>query len=295
MKNAIALNITLPSADEIADALAQMPARWPEPTTAVTHGFAPHPVTGELVTPLGGGALAFCLLTHKRVMPPKAIKAEVAKRCEAIKKELGRDATRKERNAAIQDVIADMLPQAFVEQELITIYYHAGALVIDTASAGKAQVVVAMLIKAMGPSDIALAVLANDLGPALTEATLDFLGGGRNQLCGDLFMDMAATISGPDGEKITFKDLPPEEAAAILNEHLRHGHQLKKLGVCTDLLALTINTDGRLTGIRFAEREASEELDEPAAWRANAGANLALVLDVIRQIVTGIVAKGESE
>lgn len=277
MKSAIALNITLPDASALADALAALPPRHPEPQTAVTHGFCPHPVTGELVTPLGGGALAFCLLTHKKVMPPKAIKAEVAKRLAT----LGRRPSRKDKDEAIQAVVAEMLPVAFVEQELITLYYSAGRLIIDTASAGKAQTVIAMLIKALGPSEMGMTLPAS-IGAALTQEVRGALSGGFGM---DLAIGWRASIA-RGFERVTFKDMHLAEMADEIEGYLDDGYQVEKIAICNDALDLTLSADGRLTGIKFAARECGEELDEAAAWRANAGADLALVLDVINQVLT---------
>lgn len=284
MKNAHICRAQLPAINSLAEALAQLPAREPEPATAVTHGFCPHPVTGEIVTPLGGGAVAFCLLTHSKVMPAKAVKLAASKRAAEAEQANGEPLTRKERLQIIKEVVAEMLPTAFIEQQITTLYYSAGSelLIVDAASSQRASTALSMLLRAVGSiktTTIHIDGIKNSLATLLRDSLTEqcdsigpFRAGGELQL------------SGLDGEIVRYKGIDPVCHDELLS-HLGHGYKIEKIALANDAIRFNLHADFRISGISI-ECDEDEAMDAAAAWRAQAGAALVLLCDAANALCT---------
>lgn len=282
MKNAHIFRAQLPSIADISDMLAQIPAREPEPSTPSTHGFAPHPVTGELATPLGDGSFAFCVLSHQKVMPRAAVKLAAAKRLAELESSLGRPSNSRERSEIVADVVAEMLPTAFVQQKLTVCYYshQQQILTVDTASNAAAQLALSLLLKAAGSIktttihiDGIKVGLATELRKSLennSESIGPFSVGGNLQL------------SGMDGEVVRYKGIEPLLHDELLS-HLTHGYKVEKIALANDAIRFNLHHDFRISGISV-ERNDDEEMDAAAAWRAQAGASLILLCDAVNAI-----------
>lgn len=293
MKNAHIYRAQLPAIDSLAEALAQLPAREPEPAAAVTRGFCPPPVTGELVTPLGGGAVAFCLLTHSKVMPAKAVKLAASKRAAAAELAKGEPLTRKERLSLVKEVVVEMLPAAFVEQQITTLYYSPAneLLIVDAASSQRASTALSMLLRAVGSlktTTIHIDGIKNSLAALLRDSLTEqrdsigpFRAGGELQL------------SGLDGEIVRYKGIDPVCHDELLS-HLTHGYKVEKIALANDAIRFNLHADFRISGISIESND-DEDLDAAAAWRAQAGAGLVLLCDVVNALCALLHREQERE
>lgn len=282
MKNAHIYRAQLPSIADISDMLAQIPARDPEPTMVASHGFCPHPVTGELATPVGDGSFAFCLLTCEKVLPRAAVKLAAAKRQAEFEADMGRPVTRREREDVIANVVADMLPAAFVQQKMTICYYshRQQILIVDTASKTSAMVAISLLLRAAG-SIKTTTIHIDGIKQGLASKLRDSLADQRDSI-GPFRAGGELQLSGLDGEIVRYKGIDPVCHEELLS-HLSHGYKIEKIALANDAIRFNLHADFRISGISI-ERDEDEEMDAAAAWRAQAGAALVLLCDAVNAI-----------
>jgi recombination associated protein RdgC len=98
------------------------------------------------------GYIMICAKKQEKVLPTAVINEFLADKVEAIQETEGRRVGRKERQALKDDVIMELLPKAFTRSRLQYAYLAPaeGYLVIDAASANKAEEFLSCLREAIG-------------------------------------------------------------------------------------------------------------------------------------------------
>lgn len=104
---------------ELTEALESKPARQPGTQELSAYGFAaPVKQSSELVIEAGDYML-ICAEENKRDLPASVVKAAVEKKVESIELSQGRKVYKKERDQIKDEIIIDMLPNAFIKTSRI--------------------------------------------------------------------------------------------------------------------------------------------------------------------------------
>jgi recombination associated protein RdgC len=136
-------------------------------TQAVSAGWAPP--RGVLHAPLVesiGGQWLMKLVVEQRVLPSAVVKRRTDERAAQIEKATGRKPGKKQAKELKEEVVLELLPQAFTKQAAIKVWLNPKdrLLMIDASSPAKADDVVTHLVKAI--DGIALTPLNTAQSPA---------------------------------------------------------------------------------------------------------------------------------
>lgn len=148
-------------------ATQQESSGWVEP-----RGHANGPLV-EVV----GGQYILRLMSEKRLLPSSVVKARVEEIANQVEQETGRKPGKKVRQEFKEQAVLELLPMAFTRQSaaLVWIAPRERLLVVDSGSQGRADEVVALLVKNL--DGLAVAHLQTELSPA--SAMTGWLGTGE--------------------------------------------------------------------------------------------------------------------
>ena len=161
-KNLIAYRISpLWPADlaAIEEALAKSPFIECGATQQKSAGWVPPrgEAHGALVESIGGQWIAR-LMTETKSVPGSVLARKVAEKAARIEQETGRKPGRKESKELKDEAMLDLLPMAFTKQASMWVWIDPTArlLVLDTASQGRADEVVSMLVESLPGLSVSL-------------------------------------------------------------------------------------------------------------------------------------------
>ena len=153
--------------------------------------FAPcgatQPVSSGWVAPRGhdhaplvesvGGQWLLRLMVEKKVLPGAVVKRRAEEMAAEIEKQTGRKPGRKQTKELKEDALHELLPQAFTQRSTLGVWIdpEARLLAVDTGSAGRADDVVTLLVKAL--DGLPVAHFDTALSPAAAMA--DWLAAGE--------------------------------------------------------------------------------------------------------------------
>ncbi|WP_272962298.1 recombination-associated protein RdgC [Alcanivorax jadensis] len=145
------------SASSLDEVLAENQCQPCGSQTMRTEGFVP-PVKGrdEMVYQVNG----FIFFTHQetaRLLPSPVIKEMLDEKVEQIQQEEGRKVGRKEKADLKEQIIFELMPRAFTRSRRTSVLIDTekGRVMVDSASANRAEEVVACLRKAIGSLPVA--------------------------------------------------------------------------------------------------------------------------------------------
>ncbi len=112
---------------------------------------------GAMLESIGGQWIAR-LMTETKAIPASVLARKVKEKAERIEKETGRKPGRKESKELKDEAKLDLLPMAFTKQASMWVWIDPAArlLVLDTASQGRADEVVTLLVEALPGLSVSL-------------------------------------------------------------------------------------------------------------------------------------------
>lgn len=254
IKNARIYRLSAPlpvNAETLELALAEFKAR-PLSAQEFTHtGFCQplHSSIKPLVTQLLNGVLVVAVKTTQKLLPAAVINEELLPKIEAAELEKSRPLTRKEKQQLKEELQLSLLPRAFSRSSITHAYIDMAGnqIIVDTASASKAEDVLSLLRKAIGTLP-ALPWLDNHKLNSQLQLWLQ-----NQSLPVGLTLGHNAQLKAPDeeGAKAQFANhlLSADEVQSHLQDKLVTKLQLSKAEVCY----FTITDDGAITGIKWAD------------------------------------------
>lgn len=257
IKNARIYRLSSPlpvTAETLEQALSEFKSRPLSAQEAMHTGFCQplHSSIKPLVTQLLNGVLVVAVKTTQKLLPAAVINEELLPKIEAAELEKGRPLSRKEKQQLKEELQLSLLPRAFSRSSITHAYIDMSGpemqqIIVDTASASKAEDVLALLRKAIG-SLPALPWLDNHKLNSQLQMWLQ-----NQSLPAEFTLGHNAQLKAPDeeGAKAAFKDhlLTHDEVQAHLQDKLVTQLQLSKAEACT----FTMRDDGAITGIKWAD------------------------------------------
>lgn len=261
---------------------------------AIKTGFCQplHASIKPLVTELLNGVLVVAVKTTQKILPAAVIAEEMQPQLEAMEQEKGRPLSRKEKQALKEELQLSLLPRAFSRSTVTRAYIDMAGnqIIVDTASASKAEDVLALLRKAIGTLP-ALPWLDSHKLSSQLQLWLQ-----NQSLPVELTLGHNAQLKAPDqeGAKAQFANhlLSADEVQSHLQDKLVTKLQLSKTEVCD----FTITDDGAITGIKWHDMLTGQN-DEMGYedLQARIEADMYLLTTELRRVlaaVQGVVGHG---
>lgn len=230
----------------------------------------------------------------ERILPTSTIKEKVFERVQKLVEVEGRNPPRKEIAQIRDDVVAQLLPQAFIRRTLIPVLLIGNLLLIGTSSAKRADEVMAQLrgmlaeleIKPLGASLLKVkttpeVALGNLVG--LTEFEADSM---RLEPCDK------AVLEGPDGTKVSVKDDGAGEISRLVDDESFRVRELliscQNLDFGAEIVRARVSDKLVFKGVKVKERTRDErEAEDPAAERLG---SYMILADALQAMVQTVIA-----
>ncbi|MCK0107502.1 recombination-associated protein RdgC [Marinobacter sp. S0848L] len=214
---------------------------------------------GELLVHSANGYHLIALRKEEKILPGPVVKEAVEERAEAIELEQSRKVRRKEKDEIKEQVMLEMLPQAFSRNRRCYAYLAPkdGVLVVDAGSAKQAEDLASTLRKTLGSLPVR--------PPAVEQAPAFTFTGWLTET-----IDLPATIE--LGNECELKD-PSEDGGVVrckgldlkadeIRNHLETGMQVTKLAVTWDNnVHLVLDEELGIRRLKFGET-LQEQLDD---------------------------------
>ncbi len=259
------------SPEQLHERLAERRSRPCAGLEPATYGWdTPLGRHGELLTHAANGYIMVCARKEERVLPAAVVQEMLAEKVAAIESEQARTVRRNEREELRQEIRAELLPKAFRKSSHTHAYIDPGAgwLIVDAASASKAEELVSLLRETLGSLPA--------IPPAVSSAPASVLTqwlSGQTPPAGYRIEDQCE-LRDPAAEgavvRCTKQDLLSDE----IQTHLKAGKQVTKLAIAWhDRLTCILCDDLSIKRLRFLdiiqERAADEAADEASRFDAD--------------------------
>lgn len=227
------------TAREISARLAENAFRPPEPSQVRSAGFVPPmgPDAENLnYVHQADGRWLICLQVAVRKVKPAELNKRLQERVAAIEEGQHRRVFRKERQALKEEILLELLPNAFPEERRTRAYItpRQGLLVVEAGSHNAAEDFLTALRHALGGLPVALPQVFSDPGVTM----LAWLRG--DEMVDGLSIGLFAEFKGDDGGRVTLTNENPLDERA--SGYLEGGYKVS---------ALALATDADMAGIEF--------------------------------------------
>lgn len=265
-RNARVFRFTKPfdiSAEELEDKLGADAFKPCGPQETTRQGWVP-PLGkhGELLVHSANGYHLIALRKEEKILPGPVVKEAVEEKAEAIEIEQGRKVRRKEKDEIKEQVMLEMLPQAFSRNRRSFAYLAPkdGVLVVDAGSAKQAEDLASTLRKSLGSLPVR--------PPAVEQAPIFTLTGWLNET-----IDLPAAVV--LGDECELKD-PSEDGGVVrckglnlkadeIRNHLEAGMEVTKLAITwDDNVSFMLDEELGIRRLKFGET-LQDQLDDVEA------------------------------
>ncbi|MDX1816445.1 MAG: recombination-associated protein RdgC [Marinobacter sp.] len=287
-RNARVFRFTKPfdiSAEDLEEKLQAEAFKPCGPQETTRQGWvAPLGKHGEQLVHSANGYHLIALRKEEKILPGPVVKEAVEERAEAIEIEQGRKVRRKEKDEIKEQVMLEMLPQAFSRNRRCYAYLapQDGVLVVDAGSAKQAEDLASTLRKSVGSLPVR--------PPAVEQSPAFTFTGWLNET-----IDLPERIT--LGSECELKD-PSEDGGVVrckgldlkadeIRNHLEAGMQVTKLSLTwDDNVSLVLDEELGIRRLKFGEtlQEQLDDVDaDDAAARFDAAFSL-MTLELSRMI-----------
>ncbi|MFW5399567.1 recombination-associated protein RdgC [Yersinia sp. 1252 StPb PI] len=227
---------------------------------AKTGWVSPMGSHSDALTHTVNGQIVICARKEEKILPSPVIKQELQAKIERLEGEQHRKLKKTEKDALKDEVLHSLLPRAFsrFNQTFLWIDTVNDLIMVDAASAKRAEDTLALLRKSLGSLPVVPLTLENPIELTLTEWVRS-----KELPAGFALMDEAelkAILE--DGGVIRCKkqDLFSDEIAV----HIEAGKLVTKLALdWQERIQLVLSDDGSLKRLKFADtlREQNDDID----------------------------------
>lgn len=214
---------------------------------------------GEQLVHSANGYHLIALRKEEKILPGPVVKEAVEEKAEAIEFEQGRKVRRKEKDEIKEQVMLEMLPQAFSKNRRSFAYLapQDGVLVVDAGSAKQAEDLASTLRKSLGSLPVR--------PPAVEQAPAFTFTGWLNEsidLPGKVVLGTECELKDPseDGGVVRCKGL--DLKADEIRNHLDAGMQVTKLSLTwDDNVSFVLDEELGIRRLKFGET-LQDQLDD---------------------------------
>jgi recombination associated protein RdgC len=229
----------------------------------VTKGWVP-PVPGFDLVYSAGRQMLICLCTEKKLLPASVINAALKEKLAEVTEQLGYKPGKKQRKEIKEQVIDELLPQAFSTTTMTHAWIDPinGWLVVNAGSRGRADDVVSMLIKCFEKLPLETLHVARSLTATMT----DWLA--TDEAPADFTVDQDAELQSTGESKATVRYTRHTLNAEDLLRHIKAGKQCTKLALTwNDRVSFVMHEDfsikrvAALDVLKENQQQAADEIE----------------------------------
>ncbi|MET1219151.1 MAG: recombination-associated protein RdgC [Glaciecola sp.] len=265
-KNAKLYQLTQPLSFDDADleaGLSKLAFRPCGSQELATMGFVPPLPGGSLLFHVVAEHYLFCLKKQERILPASVINAELADKVQQIEQDTGAPVGKKAQQDLKQDIVQRLLPQAFTKHSLSFgfISNKDNLVVIDASADGKAEVLLAMLRKALGSLPViplCRSAIQSQLTGWLTNGTPE-----------EITLLTEAELKAHDEEGATVRCKNQALDSDEILQHIENGKVVEKVGIdFAERLTCMLESDCSIKRIKYADALKEENQDIPKDQQA---------------------------
>lgn len=215
---------------------------------------------GDALTHSHNGQILLCARQEQKILPSPVIKQELQAKIEQIESEQHRKLKKTEKDSLKDEVLHSLLPRAFsrFSQTMMWIDTVNGLIMVDCASAKKAEDTLALLRKSLGSLPVVPLSMENPIELTLTEWVRSGSAAQGFQLLDEA--ELKSLLE--DGGVIRAKkqDLTSEE----ITNHIEAGKVVTKLALdWQQRIQFVMCDDGSLKRLKFCDelRDQNEDID----------------------------------
>lgn len=279
-----------PSAALLEAALMTAPHMPPAGLDWFAEGFVPPTPFSDGFLFDTDGRLGFALKREEKVLPAAVICEQVQKQVNKIERQEARTVGRKERQELKERITDDLLPKALTRSSRTHAVIAGNWLLVDTASAAKAEKLLTCLRQALGGLDSRLPRTQESPHSLMTRWLL------AGEAEGNFELDDSAVLVGTGDNapriKIDRSDLTREDVV----QHVKNGMQVCEMGlIWQQRISFVLTADLTLKRIRYLDTlaQAADDQADDAATLAFAtqiimADNLTAILDELSELAGGL-------
>jgi recombination associated protein RdgC len=264
------------------------------PLELATMGWAsPLGPNADLLALPANGCLLIAARRQERLLPASVVAEAVAERVAEIEQSETRDVPRRERTQLREQLLAEMLPQAFTRSRLVGAYIDpvGGWVVVDAASDKVAEEVLSLLRKSLD-SFPAKPLTA---GVPVSERLSAWVASGS---AGDGFeLEDQCELRDPGDSRSVVRCRGMDLTIPEIKAHLDSGKRVVALGLAWgEHLSLVLDETLGLRRLRFADElidQAADDAGEDETRRLEA--EVSIMTDQLRSLLKGLTAAFELE
>ena len=268
---------------QLNEALATNPEHEPAASQWRALGFSPYSskVSEELVWSGANGVNLFSLMIHERALTAATIREEVLKRGATIEEREGRKPYRNEYAQLKDEVIAELLPRAFIKHRRINALVINDLLVVGASTAKLAEDFLCVLREAM--NGLSIRPLSTQMPPAEWMARLM-----RENRLEDIRVSDSAKLANTVKDTVSFKGINLSDDEPQL--YLDTGFAPKELALMLGHdLAFKLTDTLIFKGLKFSDTLLTgAHADADGDLAATIDADILLTTDVIKRLVVNI-------
>ncbi|WP_130834192.1 recombination-associated protein RdgC [[Erwinia] mediterraneensis] len=256
------LNRDIPlSADEMEKQLAAFTfSPCGSQDMAKTGWVAPMGNRSDALTHLNNGQILICARKEEKILPTPVVKQALEAKIEKLEAEQSRKLKKTEKDALKDEILHSLLPRAFsrFSQTNLWIDSNNGLIMVDCASAKKAEDTLALLRKSLGSLPVVPLTLEKPIELTLTEWVRS-----GDLPAGFALMDEAelkAILEDGGVVRCKKQDLVCDEIAT----HIEAGKQVTKLALdWQERIQFILSDDGSVKRLKFSDtlREQNDDID----------------------------------
>jgi recombination associated protein RdgC len=290
-KNAKVFQLSAPftlDPTQLHERLSEHRARPCGPQELMTLGWAsPLGPGAEVLVHPANGCLLIAARRQERLLPASVVNEAVAERVAEIEQAEMRDVPRRERTRLREELMVQMLPQAFTRSRLVRAYIDPADrwVVVDAASDKVAEEVLSLLRRTLG------SLPARPLRPGIPVAdrlTAWVATGGAEA---GFDIEDQCELRDPADSKAVVRCRGHDLTTPEIKTHLDAGKRVVALAVnYQDHLSLLLDEDLALKRLRFADELIEEAIDDDAEDEtARLDAELTLLTGELRGLLSALV------
>ena len=265
------------------------------PSQEVSHGWVPPRGEGEALCECINGHLIYKLMTETKTVPADLLDRELDARCKKVEAETGRRPGKKERRELKDEIKLGLLPAAFPKRTATLVWINPTAklLVIDTASAKRADDVVMQLV--MSQEGLAMQPISTNTTPSGAMASWLI----KTSLPETMGIDRDCVLAATDESKAKVKYEKHDLDIPEVVEHIQRGMMPESLALTwLNRVSFTLTSDMNLKTIEIlnVDVEDAEKADEFDAGVCIATAEItSLVSDLLEELGGEVIITQEAE
>ncbi len=215
---------------------------------------------GQQLVHASNGFMMFCMQKEEKVLPASVVNEIVLEKIQQAEEQQARKLAKKERSAVKDEVVFELLPKAFSFSRYTYAYIdpQGGWLLVDAASANKAEDLVSLLRKCLGTLPV---IPPNTVTQPATTMT-GWLDG--EMVPADIVIEDECELRAPDQEGGIIHCKRQDLSQPEIKNHLNSGKKAVKLAVSwADRLSFIIDESLSIKRLRFLDliQEQAAEID----------------------------------